>query len=67
MSGRVKLRLHLFRDGRLDRALVAESSGIASFDMEAVKAAESQAPYPPFPSGFPQQDLWLEVPVLFRP
>ena len=44
MSGHVKLRLHLFHDGTLGRATVSESSGIDSFDMEAVKAAESQAP-----------------------
>ena len=67
MSGHVKLRLHLFRDGTLGRATVSESSGVDSFDMEAVKAAESQSPYPPFPSEVPQQDLWLELPVLFRP
>ncbi len=67
MSGHVKLRLHLFRDGTLGRALIAESSGIESFDLEALKAAESQSPYPPFPSVVPQQDLWLELPVLFRP
>ena len=66
LSGHVKLRLHLFRDGTLGRALIAESSGIESFDLEALKAAESQSPYPPFPSGVPQKDLWLELPVLFR-
>ena len=35
--------------------------------MEALKAVESQAPYPPFPSDLPQQELWLELPVLFKP
>jgi TonB family protein len=67
MGGRVKLRLHLFRDGTLGRAVVAESSGIDSFDTEAVKAAELQSPYPAFPSEITHQDLWLEVPVVFRP
>ena len=67
MSGRVKLRLHLFRDGSLGQVVVAESSGIEVFDMEALKVAETQAPYPPFPSDLVQQDLWLEIPVLFRP
>ncbi len=66
-SGRVKLRLHVFRDGTLGQAVLAESSGIESFDLEAMKAAESQSPYPPFPSGLVQPDLWMEVPVLFRP
>ncbi|MBI1992708.1 MAG: TonB family protein, partial [Candidatus Omnitrophica bacterium] len=46
MGGRVKLRLHLFRDGTLGKALVTESSGIESLDSEAMKAAESQSPYP---------------------
>ena len=67
MSGRVKLRLHLFRDGTLGRAMIAESSGIDSFDAEALKASENQAPYPAFPSELIQQELWLEVPVIFRP
>jgi len=66
MSGHVKLRLHLFRDGTLGRAVVSESSGIEAFDIEALKAAETQAPYPPFPSELQTQDLWLELPVLFR-
>ena len=66
-SGRVKVRLHLFQDGTLGQATVSESSGVQAFDTEALKAAEVQAPYPPFPSGLAQPDLWLEVPVLFRP
>ena len=67
ISGRVKLRLHLFRDGALDKAMISEPSGVEVFDMEALKAVESQAPYPPFPSDLPQQELWLELPVLFKP
>ena len=66
IGGRVKLRLHLFRDGTLGQALITESSGIASFDQEALKAAQGQSPYPPFPSDVVQQDLWLDLPVLFR-
>jgi pilus assembly protein CpaC len=66
-SGRVKVRLHLFRDGTLGQSTVSESSGVEAFDMEALKAAETQAPYPAFPPGLAQPDLWLEVPVLFRP
>ena len=66
MSGRVKLRLHLFRDGALGQAMIAESSGVEFFDAEALQAAKRQS-YPPFPSDLVQQDLWLELPVLFRP
>lgn len=67
ISGRVKLKLHLFSDGTLGRAAVAESSGIEALDMEALKAAETQAPYPPFPSQVVERELWLNVPVIFRP
>ena len=66
-SGQVKLRLLVGRDGNLKQAVIAESSGIASFDAEAVSAAQRQAPYPAFPPDLAQQDLWLELPVAFRP
>ena len=67
IDGTVKLKLHLFADGTLGRAMVSESSGIESFDLEAVKAAESQSPYPGFPSQLSERELWLEVPIIFRP
>lgn len=67
LGGTVKLRLHLFADGTLGRATVGESSGISALDEEAVKAAETQGPYPGFPSEMAERDLWLDVPVIFRP
>lgn len=67
LEGMVKLRLHVFHDGTLGRAMVAESSGIQAFDTEALKAAESQSPFPGFPSQLIERELWLEVPVIFRP
>ncbi len=63
----VRLRIHVFRDGTLGRALVAESSGVEAFDREVLKATETQSPFPPFPAHMPQQDVWLELPILFRP
>ena len=68
ISGTVKLRLHLYPDGTLGRASVAESSGIQALDMEALKAAETQAPYPAFPMQLAhERELWLEIPVIFKP
>jgi len=67
IEGTVKLKLHLFADGTLGRATVSESSGVESLDLEAVKAAESQSPYPGFPSQLTERELWLEVPIIFRP
>ena len=63
----VLLRLHLLRDGTLDRAVITEPSGTDAFDREALRVAQSETPYPPFPSNLVQPDLWLDVPVLFRP
>ena len=67
LEGRVNLRLHLFSDGTLGKVLVAQSSGIEALDAEALKAAETQSPYPAFPTGLAQKDLWLDLPVIFRP
>lgn len=67
LDGRVKLKLHLFADGTLARVMVAQSSGIEALDMEALKAAESQSPYPAFPTQMLERELWIEVPVIFRP
>jgi len=67
VGGQVVLRLHLFRNGTLEQAMVSQSSGIESLDHEAVNAAQTQAPYPAFPAEVGQQDLWLDLPVLFQP
>jgi TonB family protein len=67
MGGQVKLRLHLLQDGTLGQALIAESSGIESFDQETLRVAQQQSPYSPFPPDLFQQELWLELPVQFRP
>lgn len=66
ISGQVKLRLHLFRDGTLEKATVVEPSGVEVLDAAALKAAEGQSPYPPFPADLFRQDLWLELPVIFQ-
>ena len=66
MSGQVKLRVHLLKDGTLERVVLAESSGISALDQEALDATTRQSPYAPFPTELGRQDLWLELPVQFR-
>ncbi len=66
-SGTVRLRLRLQPNGSLDKIELSQPSGTEAFDLEAVKAAKSQAPYPGFPSGISEKELWLEVPVVFQP
>jgi TonB family protein len=67
LSGRVKLRVRLLRDGTLAEAMISEPSGTELFDSEALQAVQRQAPYPPFPPELAQSDLSLEIPVLFTP
>lgn len=67
VDGTVKLTLHLLADGSLGRAMVTESSGIEALDAAALNAAQLQAPYPAFPPSIVERELWLELPVIFRP
>ncbi len=67
ISGQVRLRVHVFKDGVVEQVLLAQSSGVRAFDAAAVKAAVAQAPYPPFPADLNKTDLWLDLPVIFRP
>jgi pilus assembly protein CpaC len=66
MSGLVKLRLRLLRDGTLGNVVITQSSGIESLDHETLNAAQSQSPYPPFPPEIVQQELVVELPIHFR-
>ncbi len=66
-SGRVTLRLHIRENGELAEVILAESSGIAPFDQEAVAGAKRVAPYPPIPKELEQHELWLDIPVIFNP
>ena len=65
ITGQVILKLHVDRRGELEEATVSKSSGVSTLDNEALQAARRQAPYPPFPPELPEQDLWLDLPVLF--
>ncbi len=66
-AGTVTLTLHLFPDGTLQQAAITESSGIEALDQAAVDAANAQAPFPSFPSQLVEKELWLRIPVVFRP
>ena len=67
IQGALKLRMHLYPDGHLAQAHVVQSSGVEAFDQEALRAARSLDPYPPFPAALLDPDMWIDVPVIFRP
>jgi pilus assembly protein CpaC len=65
-QGVVKLKLHLNYDGELLGIKVSQSSGYVSFDNAAINVAKSISPYPPFPASVEVEDLWIDVPVVYK-
>ena len=65
-EGVVRLKLHLNYDGELIDARVSESSGYLSFDSDVLRIVKSLSPYPSFPIGIDAEDLWIDVPVVYK-
>ncbi len=65
-QGAVRLKLRLSYRGELLEAMVKDSSGYQLLDDNALSAAKIISPYPPFPSSIDQQELWIEVPIVYR-
>ena len=65
-QGTVKLKLHLGYDGEVIDAKVSESSGYVSFDNDVIDMAKAIGPYPPFPSNIQLQDLWIDIPIVYK-
>jgi len=64
-QGTVKLKLHFSHTGELLDVNVKESSGRKTLDDHAVYAAKSVSSYPPFPSSIEQQELWIDIPIVY--
>jgi len=64
-QGAVKLKLHFSHAGELLDVNVKESSGHKALDDNAVYAAKSVSSYPPFPSSIEQQELWIDIPIIY--
>jgi len=65
-QGVVRLKLHLNYDGELLEAKIAESSGYMSFDSDTLRIVRSLSPYPSFPTGIDMEDLWIDIPVVYK-
>ncbi len=66
MSGTVKLKLHILKDGSLDSEEVVASSGNDVLDKDAMQAAKIAAPFDAFTSGMDQEDLIFTIPIVFN-
>jgi pilus assembly protein CpaC len=65
-QGTVKLKMHLKYDGELIDVRVSESSGYVSFDNNVVATSKSLSPYPPFPPSIELEDLWIDIPIVYK-
>lgn len=66
IEGTVKLSLHVTRTGELLETSVSKSSGHAVLDADALNTAREISPYPGFPKGISDKDLWIQVPISYR-
>ena len=65
-QGTVKLRIHINYDGEVIDVKVAEPSGYVSFDNNVLATAKTLSPYPPFPPSVDLEDLWIDIPIVYR-
>jgi len=66
LSGTVKLKLHILKDGSLDSEELMESSGNDILDQDALHAAKTAAPYDAFTTGIDQDDLIFTIPIVYN-
>ncbi|MFA4889695.1 MAG: TonB family protein [Candidatus Omnitrophota bacterium] len=65
-EGSVRLSLNLTANGSLKEMKVLQSSGYKLLDDAAAQVVRAQAPYPPFPPQIDAQEIWIEVPIVFK-
>jgi len=66
LTGTVKLKLCILKDGVLSSEEVMESSGNDVLDRDALQAAKAAAPYDAFTRGIKQKDLIFTVPIVYN-
>jgi len=66
LQGTVLLDLHLVNTGELIEARINSSSGYSVLDENALRIARQITPYPSFPRGINDQDLWVQIPIVYN-
>lgn len=66
LTGTVKLKLHILKDGSLDGAEVMESSGSDILDQDAMQAAKTAAPFDAFAAGMDQEGIIFTIPIVYN-
>ena len=65
-KGKVKLKLFLSPLGEMKDAYVSESSGSEDLDNLLLEAVRLNGRYQVFPEELGEEELWIEVPIIFR-
>ncbi len=65
-QGKVRLRLHVMANGRIDSVVVVDSSGYQRLDDAAIQQALKRWSMVPASKGGNAVDSWVEIPVVFR-
>jgi TonB family protein len=65
-QGTVKLSLRLSYQGELLDAKIKESSTHRLLDDDALSTAQKIAPYPPFPPAIKENDIWVDIPIIYQ-
>jgi pilus assembly protein CpaC len=66
LEGTVVLNLHLANSGDLMESNISASSGLSVLDENALRLARQITPYPVFPRSLSEQDLWVQIPVVYN-
>jgi pilus assembly protein CpaC len=66
LQGTVVLNLHLTKAGDLLDSNIGESSGYSILDENTMSIARRIAPYPSFPRDMSEQDLWVQIPIVYN-
>ncbi len=65
-QGTVKLSLKLSYQGELLDAKIKESSQHRLLDDDALGTAQKISPYPPFPPAIKENDIWVDIPIIYQ-
>ena len=66
IAGAVNLSLHLLSSGELSGVIVMQSSGSAVLDETAAYSVRKLSPFPAFPSEIQLNELWIEIPIVYK-
>jgi TonB family protein len=66
ISGTVRLKLHILKDGSMDSEEVIESSGNYLLDQYAMQAARTAAPFEAFTAGMDQDGMTFTIPIVYN-